>query len=527
MKILLALLLSAFVNSALAIDFEKLFLPGEVIEGHKKLEQDCSECHTRLSDTTQKQLCLNCHEKVAQDIIEKKGFHYKNKESNEADCKICHADHKGREANIVWLDKDQFDHQLTDYELTGKHQQTECVACHKKKDKYRDTPHKCIDCHKEDDAHDNELGEECGNCHNPKAWTGSEFDHDKTDFKLNYEHEKVACDLCHINNDYKKTPSKCVECHSIRDVHENRFGQKCQDCHNEKKWDESLFDHDKDTDFRLKNKHRAVSCHTCHLPPKGIIKKKTEGKKDVRNCYSCHRLDDIHKEKNGKKCEQCHNSKSWLKTDFDHDAETEFALKGAHKKTSCQACHQNDVKGEKTSQVCFDCHKSKDVHREQLGKNCGDCHSETDWISDVRFDHELTSFPLIGQHAVVGCEACHSTAAYQDVDNECSKCHQDDDIHKETLGQNCQTCHNPNDWLIWTFDHDETDFKLKGTHAEVHCHRCHVEPLNENRSEERRCIDCHLQDDIHNGNFGRECDECHSQEEFNTYKLDRVKNIGR
>ena len=519
-----SILLSFSISeAAFALDVEKLFMPGKLISGHQKYESDCIQCHVRMRETTQKKLCLDCHELVAADIQDKKGFHGKNSKANSLDCRECHTDHKGADANIVWLDRDSFDHKQTDYALLGKHQITECTACHIEEKKYREAPGTCIKCHKEDDAHDNKLGEKCGDCHSPKAWGSDQFDHEKTDFKLKQAHEKVACDLCHIENKYKDTPKTCVSCHAIKDVHKNRFGSQCQDCHSEKKWSESIFDHDRDTKYRLKHKHRSVSCYSCHS--KAI--KKSVQKKTPRNCYDCHRLDDVHKGKNDKKCEQCHSEKSWQDSSFDHDTKTDFALKGKHKEASCQACHHADTPGKKTSTECYSCHKHEDAHKEQQGKQCDNCHNEvTWWLENVRYDHELSDFPLIGQHAVAGCESCHLSSAFKDTKSSCNDCHKNDDLHKRALGKDCKQCHNPNDWLIWEFDHDETDFKIEGAHIEVHCHSCHKKPLEKNSQRKSRCRDCHSQDDIHNGNFGPVCDSCHTQKEFKSINLRSIKNVG-
>ena len=47
-----------------------------------------------------------------------------------AACSTCHRDHKGRDANIVPLDKKQFDHKTTGWELKGAHAKIKCEACH-------------------------------------------------------------------------------------------------------------------------------------------------------------------------------------------------------------------------------------------------------------------------------------------------------------------------------------------------------------------------------------------------------------
>ena len=503
-------------GQVLALDLEMLFSPGELISGHAKLEGDCKNCHVRGRDTTQNRLCLDCHEKIDDDIKSMQGFHGGSKKTSADQCRTCHSDHKGRGAQIIWLDKDHFDHDLTDYRLKGGHRKVLCNDCHATKEKYRDAPSKCIDCHEKKDAHNGKLGKECENCHQPDAWGSDQFDHDKTKFKLRFSHQSVACNLCHVDNRYKKTPQQCVSCHAIKDVHKGRFGADCKQCHNEKKWSQSRFDHNKDTDYLIKGRHKTVACNACHSTRKRQSKRATK----VRQCYDCHKLDDVHKNRNGKQCEQCHAEDSWTNSRFDHDAKTDFPLKGAHKKASCESCHQKDIRGKKTSMACYSCHKHQDVHKGQEGKTCDRCHNDsTWWLEDVRYDHDLSDYPLLGQHAVVSCESCHLSSAFKDVKKECVDCHRDDDIHEQTLGADCKQCHNPNDWLIWQFDHDQTDFKIEGAHENLHCSLCHVKPLQKGQKLKSRCIDCHRADDVHDGNFGTECSSCHLQSDFSTINI--------
>ena len=513
-----------FVNEATAFDFEKLFMPGEVIAGHVKYELDCKQCHSRMRDTSQKQLCMDCHEEIAKDVNGGKGYHGIDDKASSSECKVCHTEHKGRKATIVWLDKDRFNHDNTDYPLLGRHRDAGCESCHKEDKKYAEAPGLCIDCHREDDAHEEKLGEKCETCHNEKSWSSEQFDHDKTDFKLEGTHQDVACDLCHVEQGYKDTPKECVSCHAIKDFHKNRFGKKCENCHKETKWDEAEYDHERETNFELKGAHQKLICHACHSATYKIKGKERKN----RTCYKCHKLDDVHDGQNGEKCEGCHNEKSWLQAEFDHAKETKFPLRGAHKETSCQACHQVGSKDLKLETDCYSCHKHEDAHNEQEGKLCDNCHNETTWwLKDVRFDHELSEFPLIGQHAVVGCEACHPTSAFKDAGETCNDCHQEDDTHEQSLGEDCQRCHNPNAWLIWEFDHDDTDFKLQGAHEKQHCNSCHYKPMLEAPQESRLCNECHNRDDIHDGNFGSDCGACHTQENFRKIKLQGLKIRGR
>ena len=62
------------------------------------------------------------------------------------------------------------------------------------------------------------------------------------------------------------------------------------------------------------------------------------------------------------------------------------------------------------------CHRQDDVHRETLGENCSLCHNDKTWRQGIRFDHDLGNFPLMGQHAALGCEACHTSFVFSEAD---------------------------------------------------------------------------------------------------------------
>ncbi len=502
--------------SVYAADVETLFMPGDVIKGHEELEKECKQCHVRLQDTTQNQLCLGCHdhEDVKADIEDKKGFHGIDGKASTAECKTCHAEHKGRSASLIRIDKDIFNHRITDFRLRGKHLQTECKSCHKPEKKYREAPLRCINCHKDDDIHKNRLGDKCNDCHSEVSWAEEKFDHEETDFPLRNSHKKQACNSCHVADRFKDTPNKCISCHAIKDVHQNRFGEGCESCHKDSKWSEASFDHKSDTTFKLAGKHSSQQCLSCHSKRKPEAIKK---KKEARTCYNCHKPDDMHQGSNGKKCQQCHNEESWQDSKFDHDKKTEFPLIGAHEKVRCQGCHIDDSADKKIDTDCYSCHRNDDVHNKQLDKYCDDCHNSNSWLSKIRFDHDLSDFPLIGQHAAVGCESCHLTFKFKDTESNCYNCHESSDIHKLALGENCEECHNSNDWLIWEFDHTKTEFHIKEGHIGLPCHRCHNSPRQDDFLT-RRCVDCHFIDDSHNGGFGKNCERCHIDKRFSLIK---------
>jgi hypothetical protein len=512
-----SLLLGVSQTAVLADTIETLIMPGKVIKGHAKYEDDCNNCHRLFSKEDQSQLCLDCHKDIAKDVKAKKGFHGLMKIDTKTGCKTCHTEHKGRDEDIVKLDPQTFNHELTDFPLRHRHQTVVCSKCHDPKKKFAAAPSDCFSCHEKASPHGDGLGKlakKCDSCHNEKIWTAISFDHDKTKYKLTGKHIKTQCAGCHSHDRYTKTPTDCFSCHRINDSHGGRNGKECNKCHTTASWKKLSFDHNEDTDFPLTGRHEGLACVSCH--------KKDPYKFEIEStCISCHKLDDVHKGSNGTKCEACHGTKTWKTVKFDHDKDTKFKLKGKHKKAACTTCHKKDPYKEKTSMECYSCHKNDDAHRGQQGKLCQNCHNEAGWREKVRFDHDLTAFPLIGLHATAACEACHLTTSYKGTTLECNACHAKDDTHKKRLGINCELCHNPNGWKVWRFDHDKQSiFKIDGEHKKLHCNACHREELKKiPHNTTRDCIACHRSDDIHNGQFGARCDRCHTTKSFKDIKL--------
>jgi hypothetical protein len=496
-----------------AADIETLLMPGKVIEGHAEYESECSRCHAHFSKRKQSDLCRDCHEDIDADIRNNRGYHSHVPDIKDKPCKSCHTDHTGRQADIVMLNLATFDHGNTDFLLEDGHKGIPCSNCHLQDIKFSETSSTCFDCHEKQDPHKGKLGEKCGNCHTAKTWEKFDFDHDKTEFRLQGKHQDVACNICHINNKYKETPKDCHSCHYLNDVHEGRQGRKCQDCHSTSKWDQSKFDHDRETEFKLTGKHKDISCKACHT-------KALPGKKPEKECYSCHKQDDNHRGRYGKKCHSCHKQNNWGGSQFDHTENTRFPLRGKHKKLICASCHQGVLSEENLSVECNSCHRADDVHKSKQGEQCQHCHQDTGWSEGVLFDHGLTHFPLLGMHALATCEECHISAAFQDTETKCNACHGEDDKHKTALGSDCKQCHNPNSWNVWIFDHDrQTDFELEGAHSELHCEQCHYKPVKSEVRQSSQCHACHEFDDAHRGQFGRYCERCHISENFSTVTI--------
>lgn len=503
------ILIFNFNSNLFADSFESLIMPGPVVKGHAKYEQDCKQCHNVFDKKNQNRLCLDCHKKINKDINKNQGYHGKHTVIKKTKCYSCHIEHKGRAADIVKLDEKTFQHRLTDFELKDSHKKVQCSSCHVKNKKYREASHQCHSCHKENDVHKGKLGKQCSNCHNEKSWSDISFDHDKTDFGLTGRHVKISCNSCHINNKYEKTPTSCNSCHAIDDVHKGKNGTQCKKCHNSRSWKKLKFDHNKDTQFKLTGRHKNQTCIACH--PKNPYKVKVK-----KTCVSCHQAVDKHNKNYGTKCNTCHNTKKWSQITFNHKRDTKYALTGKHKSVQCTSCHTEAIDQQNLSDRCYSCHQLDDVHKNKTETNCNKCHTTKNWHENIRFDHDLTSFPLLGLHAITACNDCHINQQYTNTKKSCYACHKSDDTHKLRLGSDCQRCHTPNDWKLWQFDHNkDTSFALDGSHQKIHCYSCHQQAVDSQVEIGQTCGDCHSADDVHNNQFGQRCEQCHNTSNFN------------
>ncbi len=516
--VLALILLTGLSGTAKSQTVERLIMPGPVIEGHAKFEDDCSRCHSVFDGIEQPDLCLDCHKDVAGDIGQQRGYHGRIAGIDRRNCVGCHTEHEGRDADIVLLNENAFDHARTDFFLRGLHEEASCRSCHVSTKKNREAPSACIDCHKQDDPHDGTLGDTCASCHTESGWHQAlvDFNHGKeTGFELEGGHRAQVCSACHLDESYQNTPKTCNGCHEIDDVHRARLGADCASCHTTTEWTTVRFDHAVDTNFPLTGNHRSITCESCHIEP-------PKARQLGMTCISCHQADDEHNGKNGTDCKACHTTDSWRAASFDHSGETGFPLIGGHAPVTCETCHPGP-KSEQKDASCHDCHREDDPHEGALGKNCSSCHTDTSWFADLRFDHDLTLFPLIGQHAIVACADCHQTSAFKGEDARCTACHAAEDVHKDNLGSDCAACHNPNDWALWQFDHDrQTRFKLLGSHNGLQCAACHIAPLDDRGARpSMMCGDCHGRDDIHLGAFGDDCGACHSNDSFRGARIRR------
>lgn len=209
---------------------------------------------------------------------------------------------------------------------------------------------------------------------------------------------------------------------------------------------------------------------------------------------------------------------------------------------NCTLCHK--VGAQVSDAKCLECHKEMqsliDANRgyhsslEVQEKSCVKCHSEHHGrgfdvlhFDTVNFDHFLTGYELEASHERINCADCHKPDYIGDdeianregtfigLEPACLSCHID--YHREELGSDCLECHN---YEVFTetpgFDHDKTDYPLKGAHREVNCIECHPKEIIDGRDFQNfsdipfaNCTDCHQ--DVHEGRFGSQCTDCHTE----------------
>lgn len=252
---------------------------------------------------------------------------------------------------------------------------------------------------------------------------------------------------------------------------------------------------------------------------------------DQAPCMTCHQqikpgfMQD-HLQAYGDNCLGCHDGVDNYGHAFNHAAVV-FKLTGKHAGLVCGRCHtgaRNIADFKATSQDCFSCHAANDTHQGQLGTSCAACHTTAGWLP-ATFDHNLSSFKLIGKHAGVPCSGCHVNAVFKGTPTDCFSCHARDDKHKGQFGTACDLCHTPNGWLPPTFDH--RIFPLTGGHANLTCTSCHKNEVFKGLST--ACAACHADPPFHAGLFqGTPCDSCHNTTAWvpATYNLSHPASCG-
>jgi len=531
---------------------------------------DCEKCHTtergwqisQFSEHDNFYTFQGAHINIKNNCILCHNGNYTNTSS---ECSYCHLDnynsttnppHQGLNFNTkcdechnqnAWQPA-TFNHDAEYFPIfTGSHSDKwdNCTDCHTVNGNY--SAFSCIDCH----AHNNEITDdfhigvqgyiyssrECVVCHPTGVSLGS-FNHANA-FPLIGAHNNTTCNKCHTENTYILNKTECKDCHfdayngALMPNHINYgFSYECSECHNtEYGWKVYKFDkHDEYYPLIGKHKLVATNCQSCH--PENYQTAPTQ-------CYSCHYTDYVNTSSPNhilvgfsNDCAVCHTPNGWSPSTFAHDTQYFPIYIGEHAGSweSCETCHTTPNILSQFS--CITCHNHSlpDMQNRHIGVSgftyesdaCYACHPAGTGAG--AFNHSNSSLPLLGVHATVECNDCH-TNGYSSLSNICYDCHQNDYQNSVnpnhsvlSIPQDCSMCHTPEPrWNSNIFPIHNNYYPLIGAHSysSLTCYSCHQDDYN---NTPKTCVGCHLSDYNNaqnpshlSANFPMECEICHNQ----------------
>lgn len=267
----------------------------ELLGAHLNIQ--CANCH-QGTITGLNSECISCHQddyNVAPEHVVQ-GY--------PTNCEMCH--------NSVAWNQITFNHNTTNFPLTGAHISVNCLDCHETG--YQGTPTECVACHQDDyNTSSNpshtalSLPTDCSQCHttNPN-WEPATFPIHNQFYPLIGAHASITnCGDCH-NGNYNNTPSTCIGCHqsdyngTIDPPHLIlNFSYDCLTCHNMNGWTPANFNH---SFYPISGHHNNVNCNQCH----------SESNYQPQ-CLSCH-MDDFleeHDPGDPTNCWDCHSTSDW------------------------------------------------------------------------------------------------------------------------------------------------------------------------------------------------------------------------
>lgn len=389
------------------------------------------------------------------------------------------------------------------------------------------------------------------------------------------------CSKCHELGK-AVTPEKCLACHSSlkaridagKGFHSSDEAKalSCFKCHSDHhgfdfdliRWKESRdqFQHDL-TGYKLEGAHMRLRCDDCHKSP---FNQSVKGDKSLtlartllgldKACLSCH--EDEHQKQLPAECLSCHKMDAWKPASLFAHEKSRYPLTGKHSSVECGKCHKVSPKTilpavgairkkEKPEAYttykpidfsnCTPCHQ--DVHKAKLGPDCQKCHSTASFkeMKSSSFDHSKTDYPLVGKHATVTCDKCHTAgkATAKIAFAKCRDCHRDDhrgEFAKRTDAGACESCHTVQGYLPTRYsidDHQKSRYPLSGAHLATPCEACHT-ALKDTRGKYAKfafdktfCSECHK--DIHNSEADKwmtksTCDACHKTDDWGSVTFD-------
>jgi len=546
-------------------------MPGRLSTAHAELPglstlDGCVTCH---HEDGLARGCLGCHEEIATQIRERRGFHHSLMDDGAPRCAPCHEEHGGPALPLIsersWGAQVEaaFRHPHVEFNLEGAHTFLECETCHVQKEggaqvlagfaprarerSFLGLEQGCLFCH--EDRHTEGLSGSCDRCHGQDSFSPTvAFDHD-AHFPLKGGHAGLECAECHVLPSPRTPPrdhpfpfdrvraTTCEGCHES--PHFTSFAGECAICHDgsDPEWASAIAlvtpELHERTGFEISEPHAHVACAGCHSPEKPFAERYHDPTapgyaRAQDSCQGCHA--DPHAGQfvgRHDRCADCHARHGFLPVAFGHQSHADvWPLSGAHAGVACTTCHvpHEDLGVRRfagTSSDCKDCHRSP--HGAQFqdrieAADCDSCHrSESDTFRIREFDHEReTGFALLGAHARALCEQCHVARPALAIDG----------IGVERIRQftttpkECHSCHVDPHHGQFVVD-DKQD-----------CSRCHADfddwktlifdhdrdsrfPLVGVHSE-LRCSRCHLPARAEGGvevviyrPVGRECRDCH------------------
>ncbi len=505
-----------------------------VLEGaHAAIAMECVKCHNGDYTNTPNE-CVGCHRQDYDDATNPN--HATAKFST--DCVMCHTQSEWRPST--------FDHDGENFPIySGEHEGewSSCTDCHT--DPNNISVFSCTNCHKNpkmDEEHRKVKGyvynnPACLGCH-PTGDKDNIFDHDNTAFPLTGVHQTTECTACHTNGGFEGLTTGCVDCHqkdydaSLNPSHNKlRLSKDCASCHNtDPDWAPARFDVHNDY-YLLEGAHAGIAtdCAKCH---------NGDYTTTPNECVGCHRdaydgakNPDHARVKFSTDCEMCHTQSEWKPSTFDHDGQFFPIYSGKHEGewSACTDCHTDANNIMVVS--CTNCHKNPDTdeeHKKVKGyiysdAACLGCHPTGD--GDDVFDHDMTAFPLTGEHQNTECFACHTNGNFEGLSGACVGCHQKDydasinpSHTKLNLSTDCAGCHTTDaGWAPATFEVHNDFYELNGAHADIatDCAKCHNGDYVNNP---KLCVDCHRDkydattNPVHEtAGFSTECQKCHTE----------------
>jgi NMD protein affecting ribosome stability and mRNA decay len=462
----------------------------------------CTDCHVNNNYALNTTACVSCHLKDYQ------GTTAPNHASANfpQTCDTCHD-------TTNWMDA-TFNHNNTGFPLTGSHTvpPRACTDCHVSNN-YNLNSTACVTCHLKDyqgTTSPNHVTanfpQTCNTCHDTNLWTNSTWNHSSTGFPLTNSHlvPPRTCTDCHVNSNYSLTSTLCYSCHqkdyagTTSPPHATvGFPTTCDTCHDTNLWTDATFNHN-NTSFPLTGTHTTTACATCHVNNNYTTLPTT--------CVGCHQTDYnnattpvAHAAANfPTTCANCHDTVLWTDGKFDHST-TGFTLTNSHlvPPRLCTDCHVNNNYS-LNSTLCYSCHQANFTGTTNpahvsagFPTTCELCHDTIVW-TDSTFNHNNTTFPLVGTHTTTPCANCHVNANYTTLPTTCIGCHQTDyngttnpphsaSANSTFFPTTCLNCHLSTliDWTGASFPHTTyTRFSTTHGNAGGVCSTCHITMTN-------------------------------------------------